>query len=368
MKHLKHIKNISLQTFLLTIILFMITGCSSVRSDTHREERTIIDGLGREVAIPVDCNTIACVDSFASEVMILIGDGEKMCCCPGGVKSDTLLQEIYPNLENVSVVQSGGDINAEALLSLNPDVILFKYGMYLVPEQKEKIEKLGIPYLVTKYETMEEQIDMLRMIGDVCGSSSKEKAEEIALYYENTIQLVNEKTRQIPSNEKVRIYHTLNGVNRTDGDSSLGTSWIAAVGCENVSVGEDLLTEKDMYIASTEQIFVWDPDIVICNDSPTAEFFRSNDMFSGLRAVQDGHIYNIPVGATRWGQQGSVETFFGMLWLGKTVYPELYQDVDLKKEVFNFYENTLGISLNDEIYNKMLSGTGLRVPSGTSKK
>lgn len=354
-------KRVLLTFFMVFLVIFCISSCGNDTSSSEAGEmRTITDGVGRNVEIPVDCDVIACVDAFAGEVMIMSGGGNKMCCCPGGVKSDILLQEIYPDLVNTQVVQSGGDINAEALLALNPDVILFKNGLYEVPEQLEKIEKLGIPYLVIKYETMEEQISMIRMIGEVAGGSIQEKAEEIALYYEDTIKLVTNKKSMLDENDKVSVYHAVNSVNRTDGPSSLGTSWINAVGCKNVSVGEDLKIDGPFYIAGSEQVFVWNPDFVICNDYASAEFFRTSDMFKGLSAVEKGQVFNIPVGATRWGQEGSTETFFGMLWLGKTVYPKLYEDVDLKEEVFNFYENILGITLNDEIYDEIMEGKGLR--------
>lgn len=362
-------KRFFLLPLIVIITLFSLTACGdSTQSSVSKEMRTITDGAGREVEIPVDCDIIACVDAFAGEVMVMTGGGEKMCCCPGGVKSDLLLQEIYPDLVNVDVVQSGGDINAEALLALNPDVILFKYGLYSVPEQVAKIEKLGIPYLVTKYTSMEEQIDMIRMIGDVAGGTVKDKAEEIALYYEDTIKLVEAKKTLLNDEDIVSVYHAVNSVNRTDGPSSLGTSWINAVGCRNVSVGEDLKMDGTFYLAGSEQVFVWDPDFVICNDFASAEFFKTSDMFAGLRAVDEGNVYNIPVGATRWGQEGSTETFFGMLWLGKTAYPDLYADIDLKGFVFDFYENILGITLDDETYDKMIEGKGLRAASNNGGK
>lgn len=351
--------------FFLTMSL-ILTGCENNKPAQTGETRIVVDGLGREVAIPIKCDKIAGVDAFTGEVMTMIGAGDQMVCCPGGVKSDQLLRKIYPNLVNIPVVQSAGEVNAEALLDLEPDVILIKSGIFCADSEKKKIEKLGIPYLVIKYRNMEEQIASLRLIGDVAGEKAKEKAEQIADYYEKTIDLVLEKSSKIPKSERLSVYHSINGATRTDNESSLGADWIKAVGLKNVSVGENLIIEGETYSATKEQIFVWDPDIIVCNDALTAKFFKESDMFSGLRAVKDGRVYNIPVGATRWGQQGSTETFFGMIWLGKTVYPEYYSDIDLKQEVFDFYENVLNITLDDEIYETILSGEGIRQTSRNS--
>lgn len=359
-------KTRTIKIFLCVLVLFctIFSGCKYNKIQKQNGEyKTVVDCIGREVDIPVNTEKIAGVDAFSSEVMVMIGAGDKLTSCPYGVKSDVLLEKIYPNLENVAVIQSGGTINAEALLDLNPDVILIKNGLYIIPKEINKIKKLGIPYLVIKYGTMQEQIEALRLVGEVAGSTAKEKADEIAKYYEDTINLVENKKQSIPENERISVYHSINGVTRTDGKTSLGADWINAVGCKNVSVGENLLVEGDIFTASKEQIFVWNPDAVICNESNTADFFKTSKMFSGLRATIDDQVYNIPVGATRWGQQGSLETFFGMLWLGKTIYPKYYEDVNLKQEVFDFYKNILEVELDDSMYGKMLDGKGIRVKS-----
>lgn len=358
----------TLFTAILILVIVMITGCSGPESQPDPEVKNVTDCVGREVEIPFHITKAACIDSFSGEVMVMAGAGEQMVCCPNGIKTDTILQQIYPDLENVSVVQSSGTINAEALLELDPDVIFLKNSFYITSAELEKIEKTMIPYLVVKYENMEEQINAIRLIGDVIGEPASLKAGTMADYYSDTVDLVKAKAKEIPENKKKTVYHSINGVTRTDGETSLGADWIRAVGCKNVSVGEKLLREGDIFTAGTEQIFVWDPDVLICNDPNVTDFFRNGDTFSGLRAVRTDQVYTIPIGATRWGQQGSTETFFAMLWLGTTLYPEEYKDVDLKQEVFNFYSDILNIDLTDEQYNKMIEGKGIRDASQNSMK
>ena len=365
-------KKIFTWMLLVALTICLCGGCGSkgdtvVSSTEEASTITYIDCLGREVELPSKIEKIAAIDAFSGELMVMLGAGDQMVACPQGVKSDVLLQEIYPDLSDVSVVQSGGTVNAEALLELQPDVVLLKYGLYIAEGEAEKLEKLDIPYLVIAYTDMEEQIDAIRLVGQVAGGSAEEKAEQICDYYQDTIDLATEKKQQIPEENQIRVYHSINQTYRTDGTNSLGADWISAVGCVNCSVGQTLLAEGDGYFTTKEQIFVWDPDVIICNDSMAAEYFKTDEEWKGLRAVQDDKVYNIPISATRWGQQGSVETFFGMLWLGTTLYPEVYSDVDLKTEVCTFYDEVLGISIDDEMYDKILSGTGLRLGSSNIK-
>lgn len=329
---------------------------------------TYVDCLGRKVELPTNIKRIAAVDSFSAEVMVMIGAGEEMVACPNGTQSDVLLQKIYPELKDVAVVQSNGSINAEALLALKPDVVLLKYGLYISEGEVEKLDKLQIPYLVISYTTMDEQIDALCLIGQVAGSKAEEKANQICDYYDDCIARVKKIATTIPEDEKISVFHSINQTTCTDGKNSIGADWISAVGCTDCSVGKTLLAERDNYFTTIEQVFVWNPDVIICNDVITCNYILSDAGWQGLDAVHAKKVYNIPIGATRWGQPGSVETFFGMLWLGVTVYPGYYQSIDLKEEVFSFYDTIIGIQLDDAMYQQILSGAGLRIGSQNAGK
>lgn len=354
-------KNKGIYLAFLLILLFIISGCGSNLNEVEDLDYKVIeDSIGRSVNIPNDPKRIAAIDSFTAEALIMSGAGDQMVCCPRGVKSDKLLMSIYEELSEKPVIQSGGSINAEALLKLNPELIFIKYGFYIEPEEIQKIEKLGIPYIVIKYSDTETQMAALKLISSVLSKENRERANKILDYYKDTIEYVKNKTLKIPKEERKSLYHSINGVTRTDGRDSLGADWTEIAGCKNVSINEKLLKEGDIYTAGKEQIFLWDPDVIICNEKSAAEFFCTSKMFSGLSAVRSNNVYNIPIAATRWGQQGSLETYFAMLWLGKTLYPEYYKDLDLEKEVCDFYKDIEGIYIDHETYKKILEGEGIR--------
>ena len=253
-------------------------------------------------------------------------------------------------------------------MAIKPDLIFLKGSHYANKGEIEKIEKLEIPYLVVNYKNMEEQIYALQMIGEALGGKEKKKAEDINNYYRNVIKTAHEISKNIPEEKRLTVYHSINEIVRTDGRDTLGYDWITCVGAVNVSANSDLIFAENDYFASMEQIFTWDPDIVICNEASTQEYLLEDPKWSGLRAVYEKRVYNIPVGATRWGQRGSLETFLAILWLGTTIYPEYYGEIDLKKEVFSFYKDYLELELDDETYDKILQGVGIRVSSHNTAK
>lgn len=316
-------KNIKLIVFIwiLTASVCILTGCSGESPAEKKAvldesvpvaegEKLILDCVGRTVAIPESPQKVAALDSFAGEALVMCGAGSKMIAAPNGVKMDELLCNVYPGLADVSVPMSGGTINAETLLALKPDLVLLKDTMYQTTEEVEKLDKLGIKYLVVKYENMAEQQQALQMIGDALGGEYMQKAADINAYYKSVVEKAQSIAAKIPKNEKVRVYHSINELVRTDGTDTLGYDWVTCVGAENVSASEELQSEGGDYYSSPEQIFVWNPDVIICNEADTVDYLCSDDKWQGLQAVQEGKVYNIPVGATRWGQRGSLETFF----------------------------------------------------------
>lgn len=361
---------LSMVILLIISLLFSMTACTLSKDEKNAVQatKTMIDCVGRKVKIPAQINRVAALDSYSGEALVILGAGAKMVGTPNGVQRDKLLLQIYPKLSQVAVPMSGGTINTETLLSLKPDVILLKSDLYLNDGEVDKLNKLQIPFLVIKYTTMKEQIYALDMIGKTLGGESENKAKDINKYYEHVIDLTAERAKKIPKEKKIRAYHSINEAIRTDGKDSLGADWTKNIGLINVSVGENLKAEGTNYYCSMEQIFNWNPDIIICNDAITMKYLLSNPKWAGLKAVYENKVYNIPVGATRWGQQGSLETFLAMLWAGTTLYPDYYKDINLHDEVFDFYQKYLGITLDEETYQMILSGDGIRTSGQNAGK
>ena len=370
MNRIKQIK--TRLTAVLCLCVMLLSGCQFMPApEQSAETRIVTDCVGREVEIPAEPKWIAALDAFSGEVLVISGAGDKLACAPNGVRMDLILQEIYPGLLNTSAPMSGGTVNAESLLSLAPDLALIQgRTLYGNQDEVDKLDKLGIPYLVIQYTTMEEQIFAMELLGDVLGGEPEARLDQLVDYYRDVIRRAEDIAKEIPDEERMRVYHSINEIIRTDGVDSLGRDWIECTGAINVSAQDGFFsTDKGDYTASMEQIYTWDPDIIICNEVETRDYVMKKEKWAGLWAVQQNQVYNIPVGATRWGQRGSLETYFAILWLGTILYPNTYyKDIDLKQEVFSVYEDILNFPLDDALYEKMLSGRGLRHASNNAGK
>ena len=315
----------------------------------------VTDSAGRTVAVPEDPQSIAALDSFAGTVCIMSGAGDRMMGVPNGVKSNELLAQVYPDIDSLSIT-AGNDANVEELLSQNVDVVFVRSDLY-EGEQAEKLETMGIPYVVVDYGTVDEQIDAIRLVGEVCGGEAADKANKIADYYQDTVDLVEERTAQVPEDERRSVYHSINSALLTDGEGSLGSDWIERAGGISVSASEQGSNGSEDYNATLEQVYAWNPDVIVCNVAATADEILEDEQWAGMDAVEAGEVHAIPISMGRWGQRGDPETFFGMVWLGKTLYPDLYEDIDLRETVESYYQDFFGIDIDDETWDAILAGT-----------
>jgi iron complex transport system substrate-binding protein len=207
---------------------------------------------------------------------------------------------------------------------------------------------------------MEEQRQALAIIGEAIGRAAEAGAYNE--YYLDVIDRVTRITSTIPEEEKVRLFYAENQATRATHETSLAADWTRAAGVINVSVGEELQLNGNDYYASIEQILLWNPDVIIVNEPTAYSLILGHPQWSGIDAVLNGKVYQLPNGISRWGHPGSVETPLAVLWTAKTVYPEKFTDIDMHEEVRTYYNRFFNMELDEEMIDTILRGGDLREP------
>ena len=82
--------------------------------------------------------------------------------------------------------------------------------------------------------------------------------------------------------------------------------------------------------------------------------------------MQNGRVYLLPQGISRWGHAGSVKRRWPSCGRKDRV-PEIFADVDMEAEVKYYYKSFFNIELSDGQVQRILSGVGLRKPKGRAK-
>ena len=136
----------------------------------------------------------------------------------------------------------------------------------------------------------------------------------------------------------------------TSGRLFFGNWWASAVGAVNVA---EELTQDNSVAVNLEQVYEWNPGMIFMTNFTTAQPQDIYDNtvgtydWSGVRAVQDGKVYKMPLGMYRSYTPG-VDTPITLLWLAKTVYPDLFEDIDITGSTIDYYETVFGVTLTAE--------------------
>lgn len=356
--------------YLLVLMLFaliLLQGCTaknegeqtSLVTDTASNNSvTVVDYLGRTVTITQPVERIACGYAYTGHVATLLGKGEDIVAVVDGLKRDKVLTEMHPHIKELPVPFGTGTINIEELLSCDPDVIFLKLDTATNKSVTEKLDKLHLPYIVIDYATLEEQLETFTIMGKVL--REEEKAQEYINYYKKVINDTKKISDTIPEESKSRLYHSVNEAVRTDLNGSFTAQWIEITGAINVSVNDELKVSGDKSFATLEQIYLWDPDLIIANEAGVPEYILGNEQWASLRAVKSNHVYQIPNGISRWGHPGSLETPLAIMWTSKLLYPEYFEHINMEQETKKYYSDFFEIELSDEQVEKILSGHGMR--------
>ncbi len=274
-----------------------------------------------------------------------------------------LLAAICPSVENAVVVKNSGSMNAEEILARKTDLIFVNEEMYEADTERAKLETMGVPYVVIDFLTIEEQFRAVRVLG--AALQNEAKAEAYLAWFQSALDLVDETVTAVK--KPPRLYHSVNEAARTDNAGSYCAEWIAHTKAVNVSTGTDTLNiDGNKAYTTLEQIYAWDPEIIICNEAQVDDYILTDPKWQGLTAVSTKQVYQIPIGITRWGHPTSIETPLALLWLAKLLYPDLFS-FDLNEKITDFYQSFFDFTPDSDLLDGMLEGDEMRTAKTNNK-
>lgn len=355
------------RTAIISVLLavsILCTGCFSGKTPEDAGEPAggrLVDCAGRTVELPRERERIACLYAYTGHVAVLLQCEENIVAVVDGLKRDSLMREKVPGINELSTPYSSGAINIEELAAARPDLIFLRASNLQDEGELEKLDGLSVPYVVVEYITMEDQKESIRVMGQAL--DKQEEAEAYLSYYDRTIAMVRERLSALPEEKRKTVYHSVNEAVRTDIPDTLSYQVLEAAGCRNVVTGdEELRLDGEKGYASVEQIYLWDPDLILTNEPAAWEYFRTDAKFSGLRAVREDAVFQLPVGLSRWAHPGSLESPLAVLYIASTLYPEYFSEIDMSEEIRDFYKTFFRIELTDGEIDMILKGEGMRDP------
>jgi iron complex transport system substrate-binding protein len=345
----KTVKTVFISTVAIMSICFAVMPLFAAETG----EYTVTDVRGKKITFTSVPQRIATTGKpFPSIYFALEGNTTHIVGChPSSITAyrKSILRYMYPALAQAETgwCSKNSTVNTEELMKLQPDVV-FCYST--ADKEIRKMEEAGLKVVALRSAEMESIKENLRIMGRVC--RKEERAEDLIRYIEEKTAETTSKLQGISEKDKpciVEFYGDMNvSVKQYD-------HWMIPSGARNPAAS---LTGK-LADVEMEQILLWNPDIIYIGNhtdlmpSDLLENKQKGRDWSIVSAVKNHRVYKIPIGVYRWDPAG-VETPLMIKWAAKIQYPEIFADLDMKKEVREFFKYVYKFELTDEMLGEIL--------------
>jgi iron complex transport system substrate-binding protein len=325
--------------------------------------RVITDARGRSVEVPAEINSIVCVKACALRMVSYFDAIDKVIAVEsyekgtgqGGLYSDKLTYRVaFPWLKDLPDI--GGADNPEKIIEANPDIVFCT--TIAVSELDAFQEKLGIPVFAINADLEfgdEAFFDQITMMGKVL--KEEKRAAELNKGIKN---IIKDCSGRLPTIIKTA-YAT--GMQGGSGSGLLKTSGdylpFDDTNVKNVMPSSAAGVGKQPYQTDLESLIKANPQYVFVDMNASAvkadykSFVQDGTGIENLTAFKNKDVYTnliYKIYGTNWDNQ-----LCNLYFIGKTVYPELYKDVDPQKKAEEIWKLFFQVDLS---YDKVVNAQG----------
>ena len=307
------------------------------------------DDLGRTVMLPDTIERVVPSGNLAQMVLYsitpekIVGWSSQLS---GSAKEEYFVQDIVNLPVFGTFYGKKANLNKEALMAAAPDVVIdmgeFKGSKEGMIADLDSLQgDLMIPVIFIE-AYLDNTPDVYRKLGVLLGA--EEKGESLAEYAEEAIEMAAEARERIT--DPVTVYYSISA----DGLEAIARGnfhgeVIEKIGAENVVPSVFGASQGDV---SMEQIYIWDPDVILLSEKEAFERATTDPMWTMLRAVEEGNVYLVPSEPYSFiDAPPATNRIIGIYWLGNLLYPELYP-VDVVEKMIEYYDLYYSYDLTEE--------------------
>ncbi len=302
-----------LTTYISLLLVLAATACGVVGSETGPEGAqglTITDARGVEISLAGPAERIVSMAPSNTEMLFAIGAGAQV------VGRDEISDYPPEVLEVASIGSTYGELNTEAILALEPDLILA--ADLTPPEQIEMLEELGlVVFQMPNPSDFEELFTTIGTVGDLTGRSVE--AEDLVTGLRARVDRVSSALEGV---DTVTVFYEVDGTDPTapwtTGSATFQDYLIDFTGGENVAADIEGWGQINL-----EDIIARDPDVIIFAEGPwiptTVASLSERSGWSDLSAVQEGRVYAVD---TNWIDRPGPRLVDAMETFASAIHPE----------------------------------------------
>ena len=308
--------------------------------ESAAETVSFTDSTGRAVELPANITKIAPSGPVAT--MILAAFAPEKLVCTGTNIGDDQAAFLYEGLSDLPMTGQlyGGKatFNLEELLATGAEVIidLGDFKKSIADDLTALQEQTGLPCIFLEAD-LAHMADAFRSLGTILGK--EERGEELAKLVEETMTMAAENSAKITEDQLVSVlYSSGSDPLGTNAEGSSQAQVLGIVGAKNAVVVDEVSSKGGGNMINMEQLYSFDPNVVLVTDAAALEIIESETAWQELRAVKDGKVYTVPTEPYCWlSAPPSMNMILGVWWLGNLLYPEVY-DYDMTAKAQEIYK------------------------------
>lgn len=314
----------------------VLTGCGAVtpEGDTPSSGEsvdsntpiTVTDDQGREVTLDGPAQTAVVLNSYGNELVRAIGAGDRVV----GVDNVSLERLPYLPVDEGAIIAQGLDeINYEAVVQLDPDVVIVPRNA-VWQDAVSQLETFDIPVVVATawdYDAFEETVTLL---GEVFGQ--EDEAASLTEFRNEIVEVVSSRVEDL---ERPRVYFEVDGPLVTPVPGSGFHAVIEAAGGENIFADGSGGDEQEELDVEPAEVVLRDPEFILHELPPAATPIETSE-FEALRSSiverpgfgEIDAVRNDRVLVTSGWATSALAKSIGTLYLATWLHPEAFADID----------------------------------------
>jgi len=355
---------------LVLACMLLLTACGVTGAPSDGDV-TVTDMIGREVTVnPGSYKRVVCIGAGALRMYSYIGDMGLLCGVED-IDNESLKQrpamfdavarpyvlaygDVFEALPSCGV---GGPMaqaaEAEKILLCEPDIVISEFED--VEKENALQEQLGVPVITLKTGPKgvfdEAFAGSMKLLGTVFGR--EERAEKLVEFVQKEAAAISARVADIPEEEKPGVYvcglgnwgttnHLMTAENYVSFEIAGVKNAVSGLGMTGIGAIEE---EKFVELGQQMDIIIMDA-AAVKNIQPLYQ--EDKTIFDTCKAWQEGEVYlEMAYNAYYTNHEiALINTWF----IAKTVYPELFGDVDMTEKTDQVTEMFLGKALAEEIF------------------
>ena len=295
--------------------------------------RTFVDNSNKSITVNKPIQKIILLNADCAEVFRCLGVKNII-----GVDSNIVNDGIFfPELSKLSDVGSSFHPDCEAILTLDPDIVIAYTGVKK-EELDDQIDVANIPIARFSACKVPTRDDQLRTLGYIF--EEEDRAEELIKFYHNVTDPIIRTLRDAPSRRDPTVYIECYSDFKARNSRSGAQEMCAMAGGKNIAEDLDLHGQGTTSQVDPEWILAQNPDIIIkvvsgsevsCgydeDDASEMKSLRDAIMnrpgFDNITAVKENRVYLIAPDICDRSCNA-----IGIAYLAKWFHPDLFKDLD----------------------------------------